>query len=69
MRKFKVVIINPLEGNVDNGEKYRGAVVQLIPILSDHFEILGDRFRCTEHKKGSMKLINENYLLFLKEIW
>jgi len=69
MRKFKVVIINPIIGNIENGEKYRGTVLQLTPILSNHYDVLGDRFRCIEHKKGSMKLTNNDYLLFLKEIW
>lgn len=68
MRKFKVVIINPMKDE-EGGEKYRGEVIHLTPILSEHYKILGDTFRCTEHKKGSLKLINDGYLLFLKEVW
>ena len=69
MRKFKVVIINPTTFEGKDGEEYRGEVINLIPIISNHYELLGDTFRCIEHKKGSMKLVNEKYLLFLKEVW
>lgn len=69
MRKFKVVTINQLiEGNSPTN-KHLGEVISIIPILSEHYMLGEDEFRCTEHKKGGLKLINNDFLLFLKEIY
>mgnify|MGYP000862906141 CR=1 FL=1 len=68
MRNFKVINIESLNEEY-KGDKYRGELIQLVPIISNHYKLLEDTFRCIEHKKGSMKLINENHLLLLKEVW
>lgn len=69
MRRFKVINIDSLIEEESKQNEYIGQIISITPILSKHYSVLDTQFRCTEHKKGSMKLINENYLLFLKEIW
>lgn len=67
MRTFIVKNITPLSNS--EGGHYMNKTIQLIPILSEHYTLDDSIFRCIEHKKGEIKLKNDNFLLILKEIF
>lgn len=67
MRTFIVKDIVPLSNN--EGKNYTNKIIQLIPILSEHYVLEDSPFRCIEHKRGEIKLKNDNFLLVLREIF
>ena len=67
MRKFKVHKIE--SDNESDNKIFMGQFISLIPILSDHYNLLDIQFRCIEHKMGMMKLKHNDILLELKEIF
>lgn len=67
MRKFKVHKIESI--NESDTKLFIGQFINLTPIISNHYDLLGFPFRCIEHKMGMMKLKHEGIILELKEIF
>jgi hypothetical protein len=68
MRKFK--IIKSIDVDTQKEEiKHNGGIFEFTPILSEYYLIDSISFRCVEHKPGEVKLLNNNTLILLKEIF